>query len=343
MIKRIVILLLFSGLVIGGITGYVYYNRIYSSNVIESDKEMWVYLPSGADYAEVLQILSDSAFVKNMQSFDWVAQKKNYPNKISSGRYLLKAEMNNNDLVDLLRSGKQMPLQVTFNYIRSLNELAGKMAEILEPDSQEFAMHLTDGQTMQKYGFREETFVSMFIPNTYEFYWDASTEDFLQRMASEYKTFWTETRKAKARKLGLSQSEVSTLASIVESETNKNDEKPIVAGVYLNRLRKNMLLQADPTLIFATKDWNAKRVLNKHKKVESPYNTYKYKGLPPGPIRIPAISSIDAVLNYNKHNFLYFCAKEDFSGYHNFAATYNEHLRNARKFQRALNNRGVYK
>ncbi|MCK9255795.1 MAG: endolytic transglycosylase MltG, partial [Bacteroidales bacterium] len=193
----------------------------------------------------------------------------------------------------------------------------------------------------KKYGFNENTFLAMFIPNSYEFYWNTSAEQFVERMAKEYKNFWTEERKQKAANLGFSQSEVSTLASIVEAETQKNDEKARIAGVYINRLNIGMLLQADPTVVYATGDFFLKRVLNKHLEINSPYNTYKYSGLPPGPINIPSISSIDAVLNYEKHNYKFFCAKDDFSGYHVFAVTNAQHEANARKYHQALRSAGI--
>jgi UPF0755 protein len=194
-----------------------------------------------------------------------------------------------------------------------------------------------------KYGFNEQTIMTMFIPNTYEFYWNTSADEFFERMADEYKKFWTDERKQKAKNIGLSQSEVSILASIVELETQKKDERPTVAGVYINRLKKKMLLQADPTVVFALGDFTINRVLKIHLETDSPYNTYKYSGLPPGPIYLPSISSIDAVLNFENHDYIYFCAKEDFSGYHNFAKTLAQHNENARKFQQALNKRKIWK
>ena len=211
----------------------------------------------------------------------------------------------------------------------------------IEADSADIAALLKDEETAKKYGFNKQTFCSMFIPNTYEFWWNTSAEEFVQRMADEYKKFWNDDRKAKANELGLSQSQVSTLASIVESETQKNDEKARIAGVYINRLKKDWLLQADPTVVFAAGDFTIKRILNKHLEINSPYNTYKYKGLPPGPICIPSTTSIDAVLNYEHHNYMYFCAKEDFSGYHNFATTNAQHEANARRYHDALRKAGI--
>ncbi|MCB0482631.1 MAG: endolytic transglycosylase MltG [Flavobacteriales bacterium] len=341
--KRILLGMLGLLLLGGSIVAYIFHHRIYAPNVINSKEELYLFIPTGSTSSDVVDLLKEKGLIKNVNSLVWVAERKNYTNNVHPGKYQLQPRMNNNDLIDLLRSGNQVPVTFTFNNVRFAEEIASKAGLVLEPDSAEFAAFFTDNEVIKKYGLSGATFNSIFIPNTYEFYWNTSCEAFLERMAKEYRAFWTDERKMKTKKIGLSQSEVSTLASIVESETKKNDEKPVVAGVYLNRLRKGMLLQADPTLVYATKDWEARRVLNWHKKVDSPYNTYMYKGLPPGPIRIPEPSSLDAVLNAKEHSYLYFCAKEDFSGYHNFASTYNEHLRNARKFQTALNQKGVYK
>jgi UPF0755 protein len=210
-------------------------------------------------------------------------------------------------------------------------------------DSASLAKMLTDTAFCSSIGYTEETLPALFIPNTYEVYWDISLEEFIERLQKENALFWNNERLNKANTLGMSKEEVVTLASIVDSETANNGEKPRVAGLYINRLKKGMLLQSDPTVIFATKDFTIRRVLNHHLQTESPYNTYKYKGLPPGPIRIPSIAGIDAVLNYEKHNYIYMCAKEDFSGTHNFASTYSAHLANARRYTKALTARGIMK
>jgi len=230
-----------------------------------------------------------------------------------------------------------------FNNIRTLEQFSGRISEQIEADSIEIIKFLSKKENISKYGFNNATIVSLFIPNTYEIYWNISVANFVERMAKEYKKFWNYYRKQKAKNMSLSQSEVSTLASIVEEETIKNDEKSRVAGVYVNRLKKRMRLQADPTIKFALKDFSIKRILKRHLKVESDYNTYTNSGLPPGPINIPSISSIDAVLNYEKHTYYYFCAKEDFSGYHNFAKTLRQHNSNARKYQKELGKKRIYK
>jgi UPF0755 protein len=245
--------------------------------------------------------------------------------------------MSNLALVRMLRSGRQVPVKVTFNTVRTKEDLAEKITANLEVTKAQFLQLLQDSVYIRKFDFEEETIMSMFIPNTYEFWWNTSAETLFDRMYKEYQSFWTEERKAKAKALGLSQQEVSTLASIVQAESQKSDERPRIAGVYLNRLRIGMALQADPTLVFAAGDFSIKRLTGVHMAIDSPYNTYKYPGLPPGPINLPDINSLDAVLNTEKHDFLYFCAKEDFSGYHSFASNYNDHMANARRYQRALN------
>lgn len=342
--KKILLIILVAFFIIAVITAFFgkkYYDFVFSANVELKENTAYLYIPSNSDYEAVLQILENSAYIKDIESFKFVAEKKNYPSKVLAGRYEIRNGMSNNDLVNLLRSGKQTPVKVSFISLRSLDILAGKVAVNIEADSLEIVQLLKSQDLAQKYGFNENTFLAMFIPNSYEFYWNTSAEQFVERMAKEYKNFWTEERKQKAANLGFSQSEVSTLASIVEAETQKNDEKARIAGVYINRLNIGMLLQADPTVVYATGDFFLKRVLNKHLEINSPYNTYKYSGLPPGPINIPSISSIDAVLNYEKHNYKFFCAKDDFSGYHVFAVTNAQHEANARKYHQALRSAGI--
>jgi UPF0755 protein len=266
-----------------------------------------------------------------------------YPDHIKTGHYILKEGMSNKQIIIKLRAKQQDPVKLVFNNIRIKEELAGHIAEQLETDSVSLLKLLNDSDYLKKFGFTTENVISMFIPNTYEVYWDITPEKFMERMNKEYKAFWTDKRKARLKEIRLSELQTITLASIVEKETNQNNEKPDVAGVYMNRLRDGWLLQADPTLVYALGDFSIKRVLNVYKSIDSPYNTYMYIGLPPGPICLPSISSIDAVLNYRQHNYMYFCAREDFSGYHNFAVTMNEHLLNAAKYQQALNQKGILK
>ena len=234
-------------------------------------------------------------------------------------------------------------IMVVFNNLRTLNELAGKVTQYIEPDSAELADYLIGPAVAAEQGFDEKDFTAMFIPNTYEFYWTVTPEQFVKRMKSEYEKFWKGDRDKKAEKLNMTRLEVSTLASIVDEETLYDDENAKVAGVYINRLERGIPLQADPTLKYALGDFSRKRIVNDDKKIDSPYNTYKYKGLPPGPISIPSVSAIDGVLNYEKHNYVFFCAKDDFSGYHAFARTLAQHNKNARAYQKALNEARIYR
>jgi UPF0755 protein len=257
----------------------------------------------------------------------------NYPNTVRPGKYKIEPKTSYIDLIRKLRAGIQEPVNLTFNNIRTKQDLAGNLSKQIELDSLTILKHFIN---------QPESFLH-FIPNTYEVYWNLSEKSLFSKMKKEYNKFWNTSRKAKAKKIGLTPKEVAVLASIVQSETQKNDEKPRVAGVYANRLKKGMLLQADPTLIFAHQDFTITRVLNIHKEIDSPYNTYKYTGLPPEPICLPEISSLDAVLNYENHDYIFFCAKEDFSGYHNFAKTNRQHERNAAVYRKALDAREIYK
>ncbi|MCL1821271.1 MAG: endolytic transglycosylase MltG [Prolixibacteraceae bacterium] len=314
--------------------GYIFNDNVKTDYII--------YIAQDADYQAVFQDLIENDALHNVKAFKWVAKKKEYEKYVKPGRYHLKQGMNTNEIVNMLRGGIQEPVDVTFNNIRFPHQLAGAVSKYLRTDSLDFIV-LFNPQTAGEYGFTEETFMAMFIPNTYEFYWTTSAREFADRMKKEYDRFWNDDRKTKARMAGLTECEVATLASIVQEETNKNDEKQRVAGVYINRLKKRMPLQADPTIKFALGDFSIKRVLTAHLEMDSPYNTYLYAGLPPGPITFPEISSLEAVLNFENHNYLYFCAKEDFSGYHNFARTLAEHNRNANKYRQALNERNIFR
>jgi len=256
---------------------------------------------------------------------------------------MIDSSMNNNDLINKLRSGHQDPVKVIFNSVRTREDLAGKISDQIEADSVELIEVFYNDSLIISYGLKQETVTCIFLPNTYEFWWNSSAKTFMNKMHKEYKRFWNDKRLRKAEKLNLTKEDVITLASIVDEETLYNNEMPKVAGLYINRLRKRMHLQADPTLKFAVGDFSIKRVLNVHKQIDSPYNTYKRYGLPPGPISIPSISAIDAVLNFEEHNYLYMCAKPDFSGYHNFAKTLSQHNVNARNYQRALNKERIWR
>ncbi len=326
---------------VGIIFGYSVYREIFKANIIS---EHFLLIPTNSSYEDVLDSLTASEVVSDIGSFKKTASLKKFKDIIHPGRYKLEKGMTNNQLVNMLRSGRQTPVKLTFNNIRTVNDLASKISKVIEADSLFIVELLNDEEFISEYGFDPKTIISMFIPNTYEFYWNTDAKKFIHKMKGEYDKFWSENRVKKAESIGLSQKEISILASIVQAEQRAhNDEKSKVAGLYINRLNRNMLLQSDPTLIFASGDFSKKRVLNKDKEIESPYNTYKYAGLPPGPINLPEISSLDAVLNYEKHNYIFMCAKEDFSGYHNFSTNARQHGIYARHYQQALNKKKIWK
>ncbi len=336
-ISFVIVLLLFVLLI-----GYGFYKKVYLPNVtLQDKKEEFIYIPTGSTFVEVENILNAQHLLQNPASFEWVAEQMKYKAQVKPGKYLIKRNMNNKELVTLLRSGKQVPVKVVFTNIRTTEQLASVVSHQLEADSAAILGLLKNDTFLSKYGFTKSNCLALFIPNTYEFYWNSSAKKFIERMAGEYTRFWNQQRKTKAASMNLTQSQVTILASIVEQETRKNDEKPIIAGVYLNRYRKGWKLEADPTLVFALGDFTIQRVLNIYKEIDSPYNTYLYTGLPPGPICMPSISTIDAVLNYSRHDYMFFCAREDFSGYHSFAKTYSQHLLNAKRFQNELNRRKI--
>jgi UPF0755 protein len=333
----------FLGLVVMVLVVYHLFSRIFVSNVeLEAEHEIF-YISTGSTFDQVLEGLEHQGIIENRRSFRWVARKKGYDKRVRSGRFKIPDGMSNNDLVNLLRSGEQDPVMVVFNNIRTLDQLAGKVSDYLESDSAAFIDWLRLENLPERYGFKKETFSAMFIPNTYEFYWNTTPEEFTNRMKQEYEDFWKGGRDRKAKKMEMTREEVVTLASIVDEETLYDDENARVAGVYMNRLEQGIPLQADPTLKFALGDFGRKRILNVDKQTDSPYNTYKNSGLPPGPISIPSIAAIEGVLNYEKHNYLFFCAKSDFSGYHAFARTLQQHNRNARAYQQALNRNRIYR
>ena len=343
-IRRLTGFLAFMLLVAGGVTGYRFYGRIYGVNLsVTGEEALFLYIPTGSTFDDVCSSLAEAG-LRDVQSFRRVAGKMNYPAKVKAGHYRLTDGMSNIELIRMLRVGRQIPVKVVFSNIRLNTQLAAAVAPSIEADSAGIMAVLTDSAYLaEHFKLSPQTILSLCIPNTYEFFWNTSAKGFLDRMAKEYDRFWTESRRQKARDARLTPLQVSILASIIEEETQKDDEKPIMAGVYINRLNRNIPLQADPTIKFAAGDFTIQRVLNRHKKIQSPYNTYLNAGLPPGPICIPSIASIDAILNYSKHDYLFFCAKEDFSGYHNFARTLQQHSRNAQAYQKALNNRKIFK
>lgn len=330
--------LLFIILIIGVVV-VVYFARNYlyiSKPIIKTadGKDVSLYIPTGSDYKYVKNELTSLNVLISKNAFDWLAKRSHYDENVHPGRYVLTDGMTNQQLVNILRMGYQTPVKVVFNNMRTVEQLAGRISEQIEADSTSIIEEIYNNEGVD---------ATTFIPNTYEFYWNTDAEDFVEKMISEHERFWNETRLNKAKSLKLSPKQVSILASIVDKETRKVSEMPRIAGVYINRLNRRWPLQADPTLVFAHGDYNIRRVLDVHKKIESPYNTYKYAGLPPGPICIPSIAAIDAVLNAEKHNYFYFCAKDDLSGYHVFASNINEHNRNAERYRKALNKNKIYK
>ena len=325
-------------LTIGSFTGYSVWKAIYANNVtLSGDSVSYLFVKTGADYDDLLKSIDNSMLIKNTKTFRWVAERKNLQAHINPGRYEIKQGMSNNQVVDMLRSGSQKPLNVTFNNIRTVNQLAGSIGRQIEADSVSVLRLLKNQEVVKKYGFNTETIRCMFIPNTYQFFWNTTAEGFLERMNREYKVFWSDDRRNAAQKQRLNAVEVSIVASIVEKETNRKEEKPRIAGVYLNRLRNNWLLQADPTLVYASGDFGLRRVLNVHKEIESPYNTYKYAGLPPGPICIPSINSIESVLNAENHDYFFFVARPDDSRFHNFSKSLRQHNEYVNQYRRKQN------
>ena len=312
------------------------YQICFTPNILVDRENRVLIIKSGATFRQVQDDLYKGNFVNDMVSFSFLARLYDYDQRIIPGRFSLKRNMTNLEAIEVLRSGQQEPVRVTFTNVRLLNELGEKITKNLGISSDEFNSAVLQFAEKNREGFNRQNVLSMFLPNTYEVYYNISSGGLVDRMHEEYNKFWTAEKREKAKKIGLTPIEVSILASIVQAETVKDDEAPVIAGLYLNRLKKDMPLQADPTLVYASGDFSLKRVLDKHKEVDSPYNTYKYRGLPPGPINMPSLATINAVLDYEKHSYLYMCAKEDFSGYHNFATTLADHSKNARKYQTAL-------
>ncbi len=312
------------------------YQIVYTPNILVDRDDQLFIVRNGYTYRQVQDDLAKGRFVNDFVSFSFLARLMDYDKQIKPGRYILRKNMTNIEAIRILRAGIQEPVNITFTHVRLLSELGEKITKNTGVSPDKFYDALDEFISNNKEGFTQETILCMFLPNTYEVYFNVSPEALVERMHTEYKNFWNEVRIEKAKKIGLTPIEVSILATIVQAETVKQNEAPVIAGLYMNRLKKDMPLQADPTLVFAVGDFTLKRVLNEHKEVESPYNTYTHTGLPPGPINMPRIAIIDAVLDYEDHKYIYMCAKEDFSGYHNFAVTLNDHSKNARKYQAVL-------
>ncbi len=336
-IKQPLILILGSALLIIGIAAY----WLLFSNLSDSNSHSYIYIDRDDTKDSVMYKVEKSVQPKQMEGFKLACQLLRYGSNIRPGCYKVGSSTSAMQLARNLRSGAQSPIMLTIPNVRTTKQLAAKISKQLATDSATFATAFLNEELCKNIGYTTATLPALFIANTYEVYWTITPEQLLERMQKEYKNFWTTARQKKAKAAGLTELEAITLASIVDQETANDAEKPDIAGLYLNRLKKGMLLQADPTVKFALQEFGLRRILNKHLTVDSPYNTYKYKGLPPGPIAIPAQSSIEAVLNHAHNDYLYMCAKEDFSGTHNFAVTYSEHLRNAARYTKALNERNI--
>jgi UPF0755 protein len=342
--KKILLAIALIGLVIAAYFAYYVYSAMFVPNTAFNNNEAYVYIESDTDYNKVRESLIP--LLKDINTFDALANRKKYTTNVKAGKYIIKKDMTNNDIINSIRSNN-IPVKVSFNNQNSLELLAGRIAKQIEADSISLLEVFNDSNFLEKNGFNEATALGMYIPNSYEFFWNTSAESFRDRMLTEYNKFWNDTRLEKARKANLNPDEVVALASIVQEESKQKSEQPRIAGVYINRLKNNWPLQADPTLKFAAyklpkyQGTLIKRVLNVHKEINSPYNTYKNVGLPPGLIAMPDISAIDAVLNFETHNYFYFAADAKKPGFHKFARTLSQHNQNAREYQRYLSQQGI--
>jgi UPF0755 protein len=316
-----------------------YYLRYFGPNV--TDNEKYLYIRTGAGYNEVYKKIRDERIVKDTTTFNWAAHNMKYVDRVKPGKYRLKSGMSNRKFINMLIAGNQEPVKLSFHNLRLKEQFAAFAAKNLEPDSSAIIRLLDSAEFVKQYGFTTDNVYTVFMPDSYEIYWNTTPEKLFKRMYTHYKNFWTTERKQKAAAINLTPVQVSILASIVDAEALHDDEMPTIAGLYLNRLKKGQKLQSDPTVIFAVKDFTIKRVLNRDLVTNSPYNTYMYTGLPPGPIMMPSVNAINAVLDHKKSDYIYMCAKADFSGYHAFANNRAEHEANARKFQKALNERNI--
>ena len=339
--QKAVLLILLLLVLVGLFFGMRFYKTYFSGNVTSAEK--YLYIKTGSKLDDVYQQIGSKHIVNDLESFQEAASKMDLSTRLKPGRYTLKRGMNNRTLINMIKAGNQEPVNIKFQNLRKKEDFAGYLSKELEPDSASFISLLDSASLVEKYGFTKDNIYTMFIPNTYEMYWNTPAMDFFKRMNAEYIKFWTPERKKKAEALNLTPIQASILASIVDGEAIYDKEMPVIAGLYLNRLSKGIHLQADPTVIFANNDFTVKRVTFALLQVDSKYNTYKYAGLPPGPIMMPSIKAIDAVLNRDNNDYLYMCAKEDFSGYHNFAETKAQHEINAKKYRQALDARKIFR
>jgi conserved hypothetical protein, YceG family len=342
LLKIITLAALFTG-ICGGGWGAYYYLTYYQPNIqTHAKNHAYVFIPSGGNFSGLLDSLNAQNLLKNPKRFLRAAQKEQLAQRIKAGRYRLENNLGNKAAVRIFTLGLQSPVKLTISgSIRSKERLAGILSRPIEADSAQCYQVLNDEALLQSLGMDSTSLFAFILPNTYEVYWNTPPKKILERLLAEYQNFWNPERTRTAETIGMKPLEVSILASILCEETRYEPEMPVMAGVYINRLRLKMPLQADPTVKFALRDPSIQRVLYKHLEVDSPYNTYKHTGLPPGPICVPSIASIEAVLHYQTHNYLYFCASPDFNGSHLFASSLKEHSRNARAFHKALNERNI--
>ncbi len=339
LLKKSLIALAVLILLLLAFTGYNYYAKYYGPNV--TGRQDYLYIKTGSGFTDVFKTIKDEGIVKDTTSFMQVAYSMKYENRVKPGKYRLHQDMGNKKLIRMLALGEQEPVKLAFQNVRLKETFAGMVGKKLEADSLSIIHLLDSAAYLKPFGFTPDNVYVVFMPNSYEMKWNGPAEKFFTRMNEEYQKFWTPERKEQAKAAGLTPVQVSILASIVDAEALHDDEMPTIAGLYLNRLNRGMKLEADPTVIFAIKDFTIKRVLNKYLVFPSPYNTYLNIGLPPGPIMMPSVNAVKAVLNYKKHNYIYMCVKDDFSGYHNYATNMADHLANARKFHQALNQRNI--
>lgn len=314
---------------------------LFAPNFHADKENPYLYIRDNTTFSELVDQMGKDDLIISKLTFTITAKLIGYDRKVRPGKYKITAGQSNIMLIRKLRNGRQEPVKLKFNNVRTKEQLAGKLSAQVMADSLSILEMLNDDTLLAQYGFNSYTSVAAFIPNTYEVYWDTDAIELIERMKKEYDIFWNEERKMKAAAIPLSPVEVMTIASIIEEESNKKHEYPIIAGLYINRLNKGMNLQACPTVKFAVGDFKLKRILFGHLRTQSPYNTYINPGLPPGPIRLPSVVCIDAVLNYEKHDYLFMTAKETLNGEHNFAKSDVEHMANARKYQKAMDNRGI--
>jgi len=327
-------------LLVGAVVGISFYQQI-SAKLLKGQDIHYLYIDGDDTQDSVMAKLSPVSTERGMKGLQRLASHYDYGQHLRTGRYAITPGSTALDVFRQLRNGQQEPVMLTVPEVRTMDRMAARLSSKLMLDSATISQALHDQSFCQQLGYDTTTIACLFIPNTYEVYWNTSLDALMQRLSKEHDTFWNAERRQQAAAQGLTPNEVATLASIIDEETANNAEKPAIAGMYLNRLRRGMLLQADPTVKFALGDFTLRRILNRHLEVESPYNTYKYSGLMPGPIRVPSVQAIEAVLHPAEHDYLYMCAKEDFSGTHNFARTLAEHNQNARRYQQALNQRGI--